>query len=63
MMLTAKLPLQSETDWTVRIWDSGWIKSKPFVYYQYEDNDGFGMKREYPNVIQSLPEGFEFEDG
>lgn len=35
------------------------LSQKPFVYYQYEDNDGFGI---YPEdisaVISSLPDGY-----
>lgn len=35
------------------------LSQKPFVYYQYEDNDGFGIYPEsIPNVINSLPEGY-----
>ncbi|HEA5830010.1 TPA: transposase [Escherichia coli] len=34
------------------------LSQKPFVYYQYEDNDGFGIYPEsIPNVINSLPAG------
>lgn len=35
------------------------LSQKPFVYYQYEDNDGFGIYPEsIPGVISSLPEGY-----
>ncbi len=35
------------------------LSQKPFVYYQYEDNDGFGIYPEsIPNVISSLPDGY-----
>lgn len=35
------------------------LSQKPFVYYQYEDNDGFGTFPEnIPAVISSLPEGY-----
>lgn len=34
------------------------LSQKPFVYYQYADNDGFGTFPEnIPNVINSLPAG------
>ncbi|HFN6759801.1 TPA: transposase [Escherichia coli] len=34
------------------------LSQKPFVYYQYEDNDGFGTFPEnIPAVISSLPDG------
>ncbi|EFC4436020.1 transposase [Escherichia coli] len=34
------------------------LSQKPFVYYQYEDNDGFGTFPEnIPDVINNLPEG------
>ncbi len=34
------------------------LSQKPFVYYQYEDNDGFGIYPEnIPGVISSLPAG------
>lgn len=34
------------------------LSQKPFVYYQYEDNDGFGTFPEnIPDVISSLPAG------
>ncbi|EFO5050191.1 transposase [Escherichia coli] len=34
------------------------LSQKPFVYYQYEDNDGFGIYPEnIPDVISSLPAG------
>ncbi|HBP9345657.1 TPA: transposase [Escherichia coli] len=34
------------------------LSQKPFVYYQYEDNDGFGTFPEnIPDVINSLPAG------
>lgn len=34
------------------------LSQKPFVYYQYEDNDGFGTFQEnIPAVISSLPAG------
>ncbi|STD91919.1 Uncharacterised protein [Escherichia coli] len=34
------------------------LSQKPFVYYQYEDNDGFGIYPEnIPAAISSLPEG------
>lgn len=35
------------------------LSQKPFVYYQYEDNDGFGTFPEnIPAVINSLPDGY-----
>lgn len=35
------------------------LSQKPFVYYQYEDNDGFGIYPEnIPGVISSLPDGY-----
>lgn len=35
------------------------LSQKPFVYYQYEDNDGFGIYPEnIPAVINSLPDGY-----
>lgn len=35
------------------------LSQKPFVYYQYEDNDGFGTFPEnIPDVISSLPAGY-----
>ncbi|HBA3135660.1 TPA: transposase [Escherichia coli] len=35
------------------------LSQKPFVYYQYEDNDGFGTFPEnIPAAISSLPEGY-----
>lgn len=35
------------------------LSQKPFVYYQYEDNDGFGIYPEsIPAVISSLPDGY-----
>ncbi len=35
------------------------LSQKPFVYYQYEDNDGFGTFPEnIPDVINSLPDGY-----
>ncbi|HBN3692339.1 transposase [Escherichia coli] len=35
------------------------LSQKPFVYYKYEDNDGFGIYPEsIPNVINSLPDGY-----
>ncbi|EJQ7937231.1 transposase [Escherichia coli] len=35
------------------------LSQKPFVYYQYEDNDGFGTFPEnIPDVINSLPAGY-----
>ncbi|HHL4244468.1 TPA: transposase [Escherichia coli] len=35
------------------------LSQKPFVYYQYEDNDGFGIYPEsIPNVINNLPDGY-----
>ena len=35
------------------------LSQKPFVYYQYEDNDGFGTFPEnIPAVISSLPDGY-----
>ncbi|EPP7777283.1 transposase, partial [Escherichia coli] len=35
------------------------LSQKPFVYYQYEDNDGFGTFPEnIPDVINNLPEGY-----
>lgn len=36
------------------------LSQKPFVYYQYEDNDGFGIYPEnIPAVISSLPAGYQ----
>ncbi|EPA7362004.1 transposase [Escherichia coli O8:H9] len=35
------------------------LSQKPFVYYQYEDNDGFGTFPEnIPDVINNLPAGY-----
>lgn len=35
------------------------LSQKPFVYYQYEDNDGFGTFPEnIPAVINNLPDGY-----
>ncbi|MBB7021263.1 transposase [Escherichia coli] len=35
------------------------LSQKPFVYYKYEDNDGFGTFPEnIPAVISSLPDGY-----
>lgn len=35
------------------------LSQKPFVYFTYEDNDGFGIYPEnIPDVISSLPEGY-----
>ncbi|HHA4464634.1 TPA: transposase [Escherichia coli] len=35
------------------------LSQKPFVYYQYEDNDGFGTFPEnIPAAISSLPDGY-----
>ncbi|EFH9557859.1 transposase [Escherichia coli] len=35
------------------------LSQKPFVYYQYEDNDGFGTFPEnIPDVINNLPNGY-----
>lgn len=35
------------------------LSQKPFVYYQYEDNDGFGIYPEdISGVINSLPDGY-----
>ena len=35
------------------------LSQKPFVYYQYEDNDGFSTFPEnIPAVINSLPDGY-----
>ena len=35
------------------------LSQKPFVYYQYENNDGFGIYPEnIPAAISSLPEGY-----
>lgn len=35
------------------------LSQKPFVYYQYEDNDGFGIYPEdISGVISSLPDGY-----
>ncbi|MCU6450470.1 transposase [Escherichia coli] len=35
------------------------LSQKPFVYYQYEDNDGFGIYPEsITGVINSLPDGY-----
>lgn len=37
----------------------GELSQKPFVYYQYEDNDGFGTFPEnITGVISSLPDGY-----
>ena len=36
------------------------LSQKPFVYYQYEDNDGFGTFPEnIPDVINNLPDGYQ----
>ncbi|EOT1799838.1 transposase [Escherichia coli] len=35
------------------------LSQKPYVYYSYEDNDGFGIYPEnIPDVISSLPAGY-----
>ena len=35
------------------------LSQKPFVYYKYEDNDGFGTFPEnIPGVINNLPDGY-----
>ncbi|HHZ9622014.1 TPA: transposase [Escherichia coli] len=35
------------------------LSQKPYVYYQYEDNDGFGIYPEnIPAAISSLPDGY-----
>lgn len=35
------------------------LSQKPFVYFTYEDNDGFGIYPEnIPGVISSLPDGY-----
>ncbi|EOW3609261.1 transposase [Escherichia coli] len=35
------------------------LSQKPYVYYSYEDNDGFGTFPEnIPDVINNLPEGY-----
>lgn len=35
------------------------LSQKPFVYYQYEDNDGFGIYPEnIPDVINNLSDGY-----
>ncbi|EIJ4988593.1 transposase [Salmonella enterica] len=35
------------------------LSQKPFVYYKYEDNDGFGTFSEnIPDVINNLPDGY-----
>ncbi|MCS0678168.1 transposase [Escherichia coli] len=35
------------------------LSQKPYVYYQYEDNDGFGIYPEnIPAAISALPEGY-----
>ncbi|MGA3808639.1 transposase [Escherichia coli] len=35
------------------------LSQKPFVYYKYEDNDGFGTFPEnIPDVINNLPDGY-----
>lgn len=35
------------------------LSQKPYVYFTYEDNDGFGIYPEnIPGVISSLPEGY-----
>ncbi|EOQ8541579.1 transposase [Escherichia coli] len=35
------------------------LSQKPYVYYSYEDNDGFGIYPEnIPDVINNLPDGY-----
>lgn len=35
------------------------IERKPYVYFQYEDNDGYGVfPEQIPDVINNLPEGY-----
>lgn len=35
------------------------IEQKPYIYFQYEDNDGYGVfPEQIPDVINNLPEGF-----
>lgn len=35
------------------------LSQKPYVYFTYEDNDGFGIYPEsIPNVINNLPDGY-----
>lgn len=35
------------------------IERKPYVYFQYEDNDGYGVfPEQIPDAINNLPEGF-----
>ncbi len=35
------------------------LSQRPFIYYQYEDNDGFGIYPEnIPDVINNLPDGY-----
>lgn len=36
------------------------LSQKPYVYFTYEDNDGFGtFPEQIPDVINGLPEGFK----
>lgn len=36
------------------------IEQKPYIYFQYEDNDGYGVfPEQIPDVINNLPEGFK----
>lgn len=36
------------------------IEQKPYAYFDYQDNDGYGVfPEQIPNVINSLPEGFK----
>lgn len=35
------------------------IEQKPYIYFQYQDNDGYGVfPEQIPDVINNLPEGF-----
>ncbi|EBI6310045.1 transposase [Salmonella enterica] len=35
------------------------IEQKPYIYFRYEDNDGYGVfPEQIPDVINNLPEGF-----
>lgn len=36
------------------------IEQKPYIYFRYEDNDGYGVfPEQIPDVINNLPEGFK----
>lgn len=36
------------------------IEQKPYIYFQYEDNDDYGIfPEQIPDVINNLPEGFK----